>query len=113
MIIVKNTDSLEKNWGGRIYPATSQYETEEVDRLRLLSDSVFIADLTSGVAIVNDGNYDLTLRIALGLLRNDQVILNDYYTLVDEDGVLVGNGQILNLNDDLWDLENPGEEEDS
>jgi hypothetical protein len=111
-ILITNTDIIDRFWGGREYPAGITYEIEDVDRLRLMSDPVFYQDLLSKIAIVNDGDYDLPVRTAIGLMQNNQVILNEYYTLVQEDDVLVGNGKILNLHDDKWELEQDFEQED-
>lgn len=108
-IIVRNVDAIDHQWGGYVYGAGTSTLTEDVDRLRLLSDPVFLADYASGLGVINDGNYDLVRRVGLGLLQNSNQILTEYYTLVSDDDVLVGNGQILQLYDDLWMLEGPGE----
>lgn len=112
-IKIKNNTLIEKSWGGRIYEATTEYDIEEVDRLRLVSDPIFMADLYAGDAVVSDAEYPLSLRIALGALQNNQVVLNEYYTLIQDDGVLTGNGQILHLHDDLWNLDEENIEDDS
>jgi hypothetical protein len=111
-IIVKNTALTDKNWGGFIYLASTEVLIEDVDRLRLLSDDNFMADLLSGVAKINDGDYDLTPRVGIGLLQNSNQILTEYYTLVEGEDVLIGNGEILQLHDDKWELEDAGEQED-
>ena len=111
-IIVKNTTAVDRTWGGFTYQADSSVLIQDVDRLRLLSDDIFMSDLYSGYAIINDGNLDLTIRIGIGLLQNSNQILTEYYTLVQDDDVLVGNGQILQLHDDKWELEGPGEIDD-
>jgi len=110
-IIVKNKTGLEKTWGGRTYSIDEEFLIEDVDRLRLLSDSSFMENLLIGEAIVNDGYYDLTPRVSIGLLQNNNQILVEYYTLVQDDDVLIGNGQILQLYDDRWELEDTGDED--
>lgn len=63
--IIKNTTLVTKNWGGRQYAASAQYTIEEIDRLRLLSDPVFITDLNAGNAVVNNGSADLTAAVGI------------------------------------------------
>lgn len=70
-IVIKNTTGVEKNWGGKSYQASSSYTIEAIDRLRLLSDSIFLSDLSSGNAVVNDGTSDLNFNIGLSLLKNE------------------------------------------
>lgn len=110
-ITITNLSMVDKNWGGNDIPSMSSYSIEEVDRLRLLSDQTFINDLYLGDAKVSDGEYDLSPRVAIGLIQNNAIIIGEHYTLVQEDDVLVGNGQILYLNDDTW-AEDPEEIED-
>ena len=111
-IIVKNKTALEVVWGGRTYEALEEYLIEDVDRLRLLSDSAYVTALLSGNSVINDGDSDLTARIGIGLLQNNNQILTEYYTLTQDDDVLTGNGQILQLHDDKWELEDLGEIDD-
>lgn len=112
-IILKNSDTTDHIWGGYTYAFDSETQIEDVDRLRLLSDSSFIESLLSGLATISDGDYVLRPRIALGLLQNNQVILNEYYTLVQDDDILIGNGKILHLHDDRWEIEDDFSEEDN
>lgn len=67
--IIKNTGGTSKTWGGVLVTAAGQRTIEEVDRLRLLSDTFFLADLTSGVAVVNTGTSDLAATEGLTYLR--------------------------------------------
>lgn len=68
-VIVKNVDSVEHQWGGKLYSASSQYSIEEVDYLRLISDSHFLESLDDELAVVNDGTEDLTKEQGLLLLQ--------------------------------------------
>lgn len=111
IITLKNTTAFAQSWGGKDIPATSEIDIEEVDRLRLLSDTAFITALYAGEAVVADSEYDLTPRIAIGLLQYNPIIMSEYYTLTQEDGALIGNGQILYLNDDSWSKDE-GEQDD-
>ena len=76
LVIIKNTTGVAKNWGGRRYDASSSYTIEEVDRLRLLSDSVFLADLISAAAVINNGSVDVSAAIGLLRLRG---VANEYW----------------------------------
>lgn len=67
--IIKNTTVSTKIWGGKSYTASSSYAMEEIDRIRLLSDSIFLADLISGAAVINNGSSDLTASVGLLRLR--------------------------------------------
>ena len=112
-IIVINTTSEDKNWGGFTYLADTSTNIEDVDRLRLLSDPLFYEDYLAGNAKISDGDYILPKRIGIGLLQNNVPILEEYYTLTQEDDILVGNGSILLLHDDKWELEeSQGEQDD-
>lgn len=64
--IIKNTDSIDHKWGGINVTSASQYSMQEVDRLRLLSDSYFLDSLTNGFAVVNNGE---DLNAEQGLLH--------------------------------------------
>jgi hypothetical protein len=101
-INITNLSMSDKNWGGNDIPSMGVYFLEEVDRIRLLSDQSFIDALYLGEAVVNDGEYDLSPRVAIGLIQNNSIIVSEHYTLVQEDDILIGNGQILYLNDDTW-----------
>ena len=75
--IVKNTDSVEHEWGGRIYAASSQYAIEEVDRIRLLSDIAFLTDLNSAVAVINNGDIDLPSDQGLLYLQKQLIFIHE------------------------------------
>lgn len=68
-LILKNTAITDKLWGGITVLASNQYTLQEVDRLRLLSDPTFLADLTGGVAVINDGTNNLSASIGLLALK--------------------------------------------
>ena len=55
---------------------------------------------------MNDGEDNLPLRYAIGVIQDNQIVINEYYTLVQGDDVLVGNGEILYLNDEMWSTDN-------
>jgi hypothetical protein len=111
-IIVKNNTAEDKDWGGTVYLADTETQIEDVDRLRLLSDPTFMTDLYAGVASISDGDSVLPIRVGVGLLQNNSQVLVEYYTLTSEDDILIGNGQILQLHDDKWELQTDFEQDD-
>lgn len=74
IVIIKNTDIVEQQWGGLVYQPSSQYLILETDRGRLLDDEKFLTDLENGLAIINNGDMDLNAEQGL-LHLNKQLIL--------------------------------------
>ena len=62
--------------------------------------------ILAGTLVVNDGEDDLIPRIGIAMIQDNQIVLNEHYTLVQGDDVLVGNGQILHLNEDFPTTDN-------
>jgi hypothetical protein len=58
-IIVKNVGGVSKDWAGVTFPPASQYTLQAIDRNKFPSDDLFLADLTAGTAVVNNGSIDL------------------------------------------------------
>ena len=57
MTKIKNVTTIDKQWGGNIFPAGAEYTVQEVDRTRLISDDQFIVDLYNNLAVVyRDGS---------------------------------------------------------
>lgn len=75
--IIKNTSLVEKNWGGRLYNASSQYTIQEIDRIRLLSDDLFLTDVNNDVAVINNGDIDLNSEQGLLYLNKQLVFIHD------------------------------------
>lgn len=68
--------------------------------------------IIDGRLVVSDGEDELSPRVGIGLIREIQTILTEYYTLTQDDDVLIGNGQILQLHSDEWELETETEQDD-
>jgi hypothetical protein len=49
--------------------------------------------------VVSDGDNILPMRVGIALIQDNQIVINEFYTLVQDDDVLIGDGQILYLND--------------
>lgn len=80
-IILKNTAMSEKQWGGISVASLSQYTIQEADKYRLLSDLVFLSDLTNKVALINDGNIDTDYETSILLLRSKELIYINVITI--------------------------------
>lgn len=78
-----------------------QYEIEPRDFDLWMRSEDVITEILAGTIKVNDGEDDLRTQVGIALVQDNQIILNEHYTLVQGDDVLVGNGQILYLNDDF------------
>ena len=87
---------------GITVPALGSYEIVPQDFELWTHSRDVVTKIVSGDIIVNDGEDDLTnKRIAIGLIQDNQIVVSEHYTLVEEEDVLVGNGQILYLNDEF------------
>jgi len=59
-VILCNTDTVAHVWWGQIVQANSQYTAQLVDRAGLAQDKLVIADLATGILIINNGTSDIT-----------------------------------------------------
>jgi hypothetical protein len=92
---------------GITVPALDSYAINVQDYLLFAASADTVTSIASGDVVVNDGEDDLlNKRVAIALIQGNQPVLDEYYTLVEEDDVLVGNGQILYLNDELTTTDN-------
>jgi hypothetical protein len=97
-----NGSDVEVRDTGITILANSSYTIPPQDFWLWAASSDAVSKIVSDDIIVNDGQDDLVnKRVAIALLQDNQVVLNEYYTLVQGDDILVGNGQILYLNDDF------------
>lgn len=78
------------------------------------SSADLVTQILNNNIIVNDGFHDIiSKRAAIALIQENYPVLNDYYTLTSEDGILIGNGQILQFNDNLYTTDNVPELNDT
>ncbi len=82
---------------GVTIPAGDQYLIPPQDSSLWASSTDVEPYLLSGDLAVFDGELYLLPRYGLGLLKSNNVLINEFYTLVNDSGVLVGNGSILNI----------------
>ena len=88
-------------------PAGGSYTIQSQDYWLWVASTDAVTQIVAGNLIVNDGEDDLTnLRYAIGLIQDNQIVVNEYYTLVQEDDVLIGNGEILSYNDQFDTTDN-------
>jgi hypothetical protein len=59
-VIIKNVDSVSHTYAGQIIAAGGQYTVNEFEENRFASDDDLLADIGSGLAVVNDGVYDIS-----------------------------------------------------
>ena len=71
-LIVRNDSGSLQVWGGMEIGAAGTYIVQEEDRLRFLDDDRFRTDLTPADAVVNNGIFDLSERVAVAALRQDR-----------------------------------------
>jgi hypothetical protein len=100
-----NSDIFIKDTGVTVV-ALDQYEIQRMDYWLWSDSKDIVAEVVAGNVKINDGQDDLPIRAAIGLLQDNQVIMNEYYTLVQDDDILIGNGEILYLNDEFDTTDN-------
>jgi len=102
--ILKNitASNIEINDTGKRISIGESYIIPPQDFQLWMASQDIVTEIIDDTIIVNDGEDDLlNKRVAIALIQDNQVVLNEYYTLVQEDDILIGNGQILYLNDDF------------
>ena len=115
--ILKNITMSDINLtvGGFTIPANNQVEIAR-QNYGLIGNENSILELEpyilSGDIVVSDGENDLSVRVGIGLLRSDEIVINEYYTLTQDDGILMGNGQSLYLHDESWHYDDDAIEDD-
>ena len=106
-ILVNITSSdIEIHDTGVTIAADSSYEVVCQDWDLWSASRNVVEALVGGNLVLNDGEDNLPLRYAIGVIQDNQIVINEYYTLVQGDDVLVGNGEILYLNDEMWSTDN-------
>ena len=84
---------------GVTVPADSRYTLTPQDYALWSYSRDVITAIVAGSLVVNDGEDNLIMRYGIALIQGNQTVLDEHYTLVQEDDILIGNGQILYLND--------------
>lgn len=79
--------------------ADSTYEIPPQDWSLWAVSLGIVENVVSGNLKVSDGENILPTRTAIGYLQDNQITTNEFYTLVQGDDILIGNGSILYLND--------------
>lgn len=76
------------------------------------AEKEWLPHVLSGDILVSDGEIYLPVRAAIGLLKSNPEIIQEYYALTQDDDILIGNGQILYLHAEDWDYFDEGYEDD-
>jgi hypothetical protein len=97
---------------GQLFPMDSSSTLNPTQYPYFESSQDIIPYILDGSLVISDNNYDLNPRIGLALIQDNQQTLTEYYTLVQDDDVLTGNGKVLQLDDENWEIEEDFEEDD-
>ena len=100
-IVNKTINDIELYDVGITVPGSGTYTLDPQEFERWASSSDIVNSIVAGDLVVNDGEDDLPMRVGIGLIQDNQVVLNEYYTLVCDDSVLIGEGKILYYNDNF------------
>ena len=106
--IMRNTtlsDVVLNDVGITLFPG-QEYSIPPQDWPLWAASNDIVENLVGKRVVLNDGSYDLSVRYAIGILQDNQAVINEYYTLVQGDDILVGNGEILYLDDEMWSTDN-------
>ena len=108
MIILKNKTAsvVHLDDAGRDMQPNEVYSVPPQDYPLWAASAMAVEAILNDLVVVNDGSDDLNRRVGIALLQNNVIVLNEYYTLTDEEGILMGNGSILYLNDELYTTDN-------
>jgi len=76
---IKNNDGVSREWSGQEILSGSYYTITPEEELYFINDSDLIADITSGVAVINDGVSDLNVADGLRWLRYIEESAKTYF----------------------------------
>lgn len=88
------------------------YSIPPMDHLLWEQSVDIVGKILDKTISVFDGNYYLNPRTGLALIHSNHPALSEYYTLTQDDDLLTGNGKILHLHDEDWEIEEDFEEDD-
>jgi len=95
----KTTNSIFIKDTGITIQSYSDYAIPSQDYWIWTASADTVSFIIADNLIVNDGEDDLPIRVGIALIQDNQIVINEHYTLIQDDGVLIGNGQILYFND--------------
>jgi len=71
---IKNADTVEHTWVGQTIPASEYYTIDPTQELTWSSNSILLAAIASGTAVVNDGTSDyVDLSAAIDFLKGNTI----------------------------------------
>ena len=69
--IIKNIDTVEHTWVGQTIPSGSSYQIQTSQDNAWANDSLLMAAIGSGIAVVNNGSTDITdVNMAINWMKN-------------------------------------------
>jgi hypothetical protein len=77
MIIVINNTSTIQVWCGQEIASEGQYQIQAVEQLRWSNNEIFLEALGNGSAIINDGYNNLSIGVAINLLKQIDIFNRD------------------------------------
>jgi len=115
IIIIKNKTASDifVSDVGQVFASDSSSTINPTQYPYFASSQEIVPYIVNGSLVVNDTDYDLSPRVGLAILQNNEQVINEYYTLTDDWGILVGNGRILQSHEDNWELDDTGEVDDN
>jgi hypothetical protein len=68
---IKNADTIEHTWCGQLVQPNSYYEVQDIELPVWANNSALLADIANSIAIVNDGDIDITdVNAAIDYLKS-------------------------------------------
>lgn len=67
-VVVRNATAQDRSWGGITILAGQSYTVQAVDRVRLLSDPIYLTALTAGNAVIGNGSIEFNAEDGLKYL---------------------------------------------
>ena len=106
ILVNKTVSDVDIFDAGMTVPADGTYEITPQDHLIWERSADVVTQIASGNIVISDGENILPMKVGIALIQDNQIILNEFYTLVDDEGVLIGNGAILYVEDRFNTTEN-------
>lgn len=96
--IVKNRSGLERSILNRLVADNEDYNVQPIYYAKLAEDVEIAAYVTSGEYVINDGNTDLPIDVALVHIRNIQGVVFEHNDITLLPGIGVNAPEIITLS---------------
>jgi len=91
IIRIKNNDIIGRTWVGQAITTGSYYTVPDSNIIKWSNDEVLLGDITSGSAIINDGDKDLGVNDGISWLKGINTALASDRSLKIQQGPLEGS----------------------